>query len=320
VISIDELDRKIIHCLAVDGRAPFSRVAEILDVSDQTVARRYRRLRSAGALRVVGLADSKRFGAQGWFLRVQCVPGAGTAIAEALARRPDTAWVQLLSGDTEILCSLRAYTTEGRDSVLARLPRTGRITAVTTHSLLHKYAGGTDGLRFLQVLPADRVEPLRRPVRAAAGEVEPAGPAELDAALFAVLGEDGRAGHAEIAEAVGWSESTVRRRMDQLREAGALYYDLEVDLAGLGFHITAWMWMSVRPSALAAAGEALGKFPEVAYAAATTGPTNLAAAVVCRDSDELYAFLTERAGALTAVERVETAPVIRTLKQAVTIR
>ncbi|HEY5398624.1 MAG TPA: Lrp/AsnC ligand binding domain-containing protein, partial [Trebonia sp.] len=61
---------------------------------------------------------------------------------------------------------------------------------------------------------------------------------------------------------------------------------------------------------------ALAKFPEIAYAMATTGPTNLAACAVCRSQEELYAFLTNKVGALPGVERVETAPVIRTVKQA----
>src|SRR5215469_16855068 len=95
-ITIDDLDRQLVHCLSVDGRAAFSQIAEILGVSDQTVARRYRKMRSSGALRAVGLKSRKRLGALGWFLRMRCVPGAGSGIAMALARRPDTTWVQLL--------------------------------------------------------------------------------------------------------------------------------------------------------------------------------------------------------------------------------
>ena len=55
MMEIDDIDRKMIHCLAVDGRASFSEIAAVLGVSDHTVARRYRRLRSAGVFRVVGL-------------------------------------------------------------------------------------------------------------------------------------------------------------------------------------------------------------------------------------------------------------------------
>ena len=165
-ITIDDLDRQLAQCLGVDGRASFSQLAEVLGVSDQTVARRYRRLRSAGMLRVVGLKARKQLGSLGWFLRIRCVPGAGPAIAAALARRADTAWIQLLSGNTEVLCTLRGDAREDREALLAKLPRGERIVDVTAHSLLHMFTGGPDALGFLQVLPALRVEPLRLPVRA----------------------------------------------------------------------------------------------------------------------------------------------------------
>jgi DNA-binding Lrp family transcriptional regulator len=311
MITIDELDRQIVHCLGVDGRASFSRIAEVLGVSDQTVARRYRRLRSSGVLRVVGLKARKKVGALGWFLRMRCVPGSGSAIAAALARRDDTAWVQLLSGDTEVMCALRGDARDQRDELLSRLPRSSRIVAVTAHTLLHMFAGGPKGLGFLHVLPPDRVESLRHRVREGYAEL-----GDLDFALFRALGTDGRASHADLAAVTGWSESSVRRRMEQLRDAGVLYFDVELDLVTFGFRSSTWLWMSVPPSQLAAAGEALAKFPEVAYAAATTGPANLVACAVCRDEAALYEFLTEKVGAFPAVERLETAPIIRTVKQA----
>ena len=317
-ITVDDLDRQLAQCLGVDGRASFSAIAEVLGVSDQTVARRYRRLRSAGVLRVVGLKYPKSTGYANWFLRLRCVPGSGEAIAAALAKRPDTAWVQLLSGDTEVLCSLRGDSAEGSESLLTRMPRSGRIVGVTTYSRLHMFTGGPDALGFMDVLPLDRVAPLRVAVRGrplpsdAAAEA----PGELDEALFAALALDGRTPYAELAAACGWSETTVRRRMDQLRDLGVLYYDLELDMPSFGFRASAWLWLSVPPSHLADVGAALAKFPEVAYVTATTGPANLAACAVCRDEESLYEFLTAKVGALPGVERVETAPIIRTVKQA----
>src|ERR1700756_4509357 len=164
-ITIDDLDRQLTQCLGVDGRASFSAIADVLGVSDQTIARRYRRLRTARGLRVVGLKYPKSAGYANWFLRLRCVPGSGETIAAALARRSDTAWVQLLSGDTEVLCSLRGDGSDGTESLLTRLPRSGRIVAVTAYSRLHMFTGGPDALGFMDVLPASRVEPLRVPVR-----------------------------------------------------------------------------------------------------------------------------------------------------------
>jgi len=316
-ITIDDLDRQLTQCLGVDGRASFSAIADVLGVSDQTVARRYRRLRSAGVLRVVGLKYPKSAGYANWFLRLRCVPGSGEAIAAALAQRSDTAWVQLLSGDTEVLCSLRGDASDGTESLLTRLPRSGRIVAVTAYSRLHMFTGGPDALGFMDVLPPERVAPLRTAVRPRPRPTAPdEGTNDLDAALFDVLALDGRTPYADIAAATSYSETTVRRRMDQLRDTGLLYFDLELDMPSFGFRSSAWLWLSVPPSHLADVGSALAKFPEVAYVTATTGPANLAACAVCRDEESLYEFLTAKVGALPGVERVETAPIIRTVKQA----
>jgi len=102
-LVLDELDRGIVHALHIDGRAPFSRIAQVLGVSDQTVARRYRRLCSAGSLRVVGVPDARRLGWVEWFVRVQVMPDAAVPVADALARRKDTSWVCLISGGTQIV-------------------------------------------------------------------------------------------------------------------------------------------------------------------------------------------------------------------------
>ena len=142
-LNIDHLDRQIIHALIIDGRAPFSRVAAVTGASEQTVARRYRRMHAAAVVRVVGVPDSQRAGESKWVVRLQCVPDAAAAVADALARRPDISWVQLTSGGTEICCMVQPLDgSSGRDLLLRQLPASRRIVAVSAHSLLHMFRGG----------------------------------------------------------------------------------------------------------------------------------------------------------------------------------
>jgi DNA-binding Lrp family transcriptional regulator len=144
LLSLDQLDRQIVHALIIDGRVPFSRVAAVVGVSEQTVARRYRRMRSAGMVRVAGVPDTRRLGQSEWVVRLQCVPDAAAAVADALARRPDTFWVQLVSGGTEIDCVVRPTDGSGHDLLLRQLPSSRRIVAISAHALLHLFRGGTD--------------------------------------------------------------------------------------------------------------------------------------------------------------------------------
>ncbi|MFF8731984.1 Lrp/AsnC family transcriptional regulator [Streptomyces sp. NPDC015171] len=312
----DELDRRLVHALQIDGRAPFSAIAGVLGVSDRTVARRYARLRSAGAVRVLGGVDPTALGATLWFLRVRCAPAASIPVAEALAGRPDTSWVNLSSGGTEITCVVRTESDADSETLLlAKLPRTPRVEGVTAHSVLHAFYGGPDNLvGKLGSLDSEAVERLRPPPM----PYRP-GPVRLDDGdrrLLALLATDGRAGFEQLAAATGWSPTTVRRRMTELREHGLLYLDIDVDWRMFGVNTRTLLWLSVAPAHLEEAGQALAGHPEIAFAAATTGPTNLYASVVCANQRELYQYLTTRIAALPAVTHVETAPVIRTVKKA----
>lgn len=317
-MTLDLLDRKIVHALQLDGRAPFTMIGAALGVSDQTVARRYRRLRSAGALRVLGLTDARRLGHVEWLVRLRCVPGAAEPIAAALAERPDTSWVSLTSGGTEIVCFTRTRGHQPRGNpLLGKLPHTPRVVAVTAHCLLRMYFGGATGWNGrADALTPRETRHLRPP--APSGRPSP-GPVDLtaeDEPLLAELARDGRAGYRTLAAATGWSESTIHRRLEHLRHTGVLFFDVDIDPRLLGFTCEAMLWLAVPPARLAELGTTLAGHPEVAFAAATTGPTNLVASVGCHDVDALYDYIATRLGTLDAISHIETAPVIHSVKRA----
>ncbi|MFD9890691.1 Lrp/AsnC family transcriptional regulator [Amycolatopsis sp. NPDC059027] len=319
-MPLDELDRALVHALHLDGRAAFNHVAEVLGTSQQTVARRYRRLRADGTLRVVGMTDPRRLGQVEWFVRLRCTPDAALKVANALTRRDDTRWVQLTSGGTEIVCVIRSLGPDAPESLLLQeLPRTPRVVAVSAHCLLRTFVGGPVGWdgRAAALTP-EQIDRLTPEPPDPSGE--PLDPADIaaDEPLLGLLRQDGRMSFADLAVATGWAEATVRRRVHRLRRAGVLYFDMDMDPALLGFHAQAVLWLSVRPTRLVEVAEALAGHQEAAFAAATTGPSNLIAKVLCRDVEALYTYLTERVGGIDAIDHLETAPVIRTLKRAAT--
>ncbi len=338
-MTLDALDRALLHALQVDGRAPFRRIAEVLGVSDQTVARRYQRLRAAGVLRVVGRTSARRLGQVDWLTRIRCVPDAAAPLAEALARRPDTSWVSLLSGG-EIVCNARARVRPEREELLlGALPRSPRVLSVAAHYLLRTYVGGpvawsgrTSALSAGQIArlragtapvapssvppAAPSVAPSEGAGGGAAASGGPYEPDELDRALLAALVVDGRTPLAALAAGTGAPETTVRRRLAALTATGLLFFDVDVDPRPLGFEIEAFCWLTVAPGRLAAVGRAMADHPEVGFVAATTGPSNLVAGLVCRDTGAFYDYLTDGLGALEGVVAVETAPVLRSVKRA----
>jgi DNA-binding Lrp family transcriptional regulator len=313
----DLLDTQLLHALQLDGRAPFSLIADVLAVSDQTIARRYSRLHEAGLLRVRGLSNPDRLRENRWMVRVQCTPNAAAAAADALARRADTSWISLTAGGTEIVCAVRTGSGEHDNRLLLQtLPRNRFVVSMVAHCILHTFFGDAASLiNKTGVLSARQVERLQpAPPTPAAGSTH-VSLSEVDHRLLGVLQDDGRATFAELSAATGASQTTVRRRMAELRANGTLYFDVDFDQVLLDLHVRAMIWLSVAPSRLAEAGEALAVHPEAAFVAATTGASNLYASVLCPDTAALYTYLTTRIAQLPGVERVETVPIVRTIKR-----
>lgn len=320
---MDDLERCILQALQIDPRAGFSKIAEVLGVSEQTVARRYRRLRGEGLLRIVGLVDPRSVGQSEWMVRVGCRPGGVGRLAEALARRDDVSWVTLTAGGSEIVCSVRSRTAEQRDELLLqRLPATSQVLSMEVYAVLHRFAGGssTDWSGYGPALRPDQVEALEtgRAAWAAdgAGPDQPVTLLPEDGPLLDELALDGRASYAAMAAAAGTTVGRVTRRLEVLCRAGVLYFDLDVASGLMGFTAPAYLWLTVEPASLAAAGEQLAGHPEVAFAAAVSGSANLAASILCRDLEDLYQYVTTKISAAAGLRQLAISPVLRRTKQA----
>lgn len=312
--TLDTLDLKLLQALELDGRAPFSRIAQVLGASDQTIARRFKRLRTTAHLRITGVIDDSRLGRSTWIVRLGCAQDTAAHLAATLAGRPDTHYVDLAAGGTEVICAITPRSSRERDDLLLeQLQRTPHVSSVSAHCVLHAYYGNSlRWLRKISALEPDEETALRAP----APGVVPA-PVALDATdhtLLEALRRDGRATLTDLQGASGLSETAVKKRLDRLRATGVLYLAVEYDHEPLGQGVEALVWLTVAPHALAGTGRAVAAHPEVRFAAAVTGRTNLAISLLCRTTDDLYTFLSEKIGALTGVHTAETVLTLRRVK------
>jgi len=140
----------------------------------------------------------------------------------------------------------------------------------------------------------------------------------MDEQLIHALQVDGRASFSRIGAVLGASDRTVARRYHRLREAGC----------GAGrrgaVEPPARESRLARPDPVRARlirrrGRDDAHHPEIAFAAAVTGPTNLFAFVLCADADALYDYLATRIGTLAGITHIETAPLTTTVKRAGTV-
>ena len=142
---------------------------------------------------------------------------------------------------------------------------------------------------------------------------------DSDWPLVQALADDGRAPYRQLAARTHWHESTVRRRVEELMAAGVLFFDLDLASNAFGLRSQALLWMSMAPRNLKNIAQALASRPEFPFVAATTGSTNLVAALVCPEDRSLYEYLTGEMTDRDALTHIDTAPVMRFVKMHATI-
>jgi DNA-binding Lrp family transcriptional regulator len=314
VSTLDTVDHQLLHALGVNGRASFRLIASVIGVSEQTAARRYRRLRDAGVVQVLMLPAPDPVD-RGQLVRLEVQPQAVRAVADALAGRPDVSWLRLMNAGAEILFGVRARTQAERDSLLLdQLPRTGRVLRTTVYSVLHHFRtpGEADWAGFPDPLDAEQ----RRQLEVDVADRPPMRPDAADRAIVDELAIDGRATYARLAQVSGMSESAAARRLELLVGSGALYSDVDIASELLGYPAGATLFLEVTPSRVPAVGALLAAHRQTAFVAAVGGSANMIAAIRCRDVAEIYEYVTATLGRVNGVEHVEVSTVSRTIKHA----
>ena len=100
---MDELDRKLIELLQVNGRASNARIARQVGVSEGTVRRRLRRLIQDEIIRVVAVPDPQKMGLNTIALvGIQAEPDKIDSVAAKLAELPEAQYVSLTTGSYDI--------------------------------------------------------------------------------------------------------------------------------------------------------------------------------------------------------------------------
>jgi Lrp/AsnC family transcriptional regulator, leucine-responsive regulatory protein len=110
-----------------------------------------------------------------------------------------------------------------------------------------------------------------------------------DRKILALLVEDGRRTYDDIARRVALSAPAVKRRVDRLRERGALQgFTAVVDHAALGDHTEALIELFFAPGTLLdAVAATLRRYPEVVDAWSVTGEADAIARVRTQDNADL---------------------------------
>lgn len=310
VAELDEVDLRLINALQLDPRAPWSRVADALDLDPVTVARRWARLFGAGAAWVSAHAGRGQF-AEGCtaFVEVDCEASQADAVASTLARWPHVLTVEHTSGARDLLLtvivpSLSALSRYVLESI-GSLPgvRTTRSQVVTD-----TYAIGGDW-RLRALAPQERAR-----LADGSGNPHPAARplTETDKKLILGLCRDGRASLTDLAAAASVSVTTARRRVRTLLASRSVLLRCDLAQPLSGWPVSTWIWAQV-PA---------GERDEVARRLATLPDTRACFALTGGPASLLYCtWLRSLADAQQAERQLTTlAPDSRVIDRAVVLR
>ncbi|MFS2292089.1 MAG: AsnC family transcriptional regulator [Actinomadura sp.] len=117
-VSLDDIDWRLLHELQRDGRAPYTRLAHVIGLSQAATRARVVRLMRSGVIQVTGLADPLALGAAelGGFGLV--VAGGLRKVAEAVAAQDGVRYLATGFGRYDILGQAEATSRSGLVAVL----------------------------------------------------------------------------------------------------------------------------------------------------------------------------------------------------------
>lgn len=314
-VPLDELDRRIIAALHVDGRLTWRKIAGVLGAPERTVTRRGTQMLESGIIAVHALADPHRVGqAEPFIVMATCNPGSVWLAGVGLARRPESIVTHILTGSAD--CLVDVWCPQAQLSTL----------------LLHEI-GGINGLAHTSVAPILRyIKTVHnwQPAILSASEIadlqelpefspwpsysQPVRLSRSDRLVIKALTDDGRCTYEELGRISGTSEQTARRRVQFLRSNGLVVIRALIEPKYIGLPIGAILQIKTTPKNVEVVADALAESPAVRYAAHLMGEYQLLADVRFETKAQLSDFLVASPW-LDYVDAMESSLVIETLKQ-----
>src|SRR5689334_5017142 len=129
---------------------------------------------------------------------------------------------------------------------------------------------------------------------------------ETDLNVLELLQENGRRPNADIARALGLAESTVRKRIDRMQQAGVFRTVIVPDFAVLGLDGHIIIGVHAELGAAPAIAERLAALQEVRLVVLTTGAFDLVVELFLPSLNDFLAFIQDELAHIPGIKGVET--------------
>jgi len=315
---LDDVDRRLLAALAVDGRASWSSLGAAARCSASTAQRRWTRLRDAGMATVIGASDvlAAGFGVSA-MVRMGCSTQVLPEVVARLRTRREVRFLATLTGTADCVAEVVVPDFADLEPFLTELApdvdlRTEALPVLRTFTV--PFAAFLDDAG---TTPASAGATSDSPEAGTANAAAPdlhamdgvvpvtATATQLERDVFERLVVDGRIPVVDLAAAVGRSEPTTKRAVESLVADGRVRIGPLVVPRLMALRTELMVWISVAPDLVGDAARQLARHPLVHYAAATAGRFNVIGQAFLPTFADVYDFSTAVLGALPGVREVD---------------
>ncbi|GAA4987852.1 Lrp/AsnC family transcriptional regulator [Yinghuangia aomiensis] len=300
---LDHVDRALIETLQINPRASWTAVGSVLRIDPVTAARRWQRLEQEGLawVSVYPVVDQQMTCA---LVDIGTKPADRRSVARAIADDPHVYTLERTTGSPGLRAIVVAASLEElTERSLDRMEGIPGVRLVEAHLVTHMYS---EGARWrMRELTAAQVAEVHETVpRPPTGVGLPE--ETVDTALLAALVRNGRATGTELADVLGTTPPTARRRLERAVAGGRIIFRCDVAQSFTEWPVCTTFRAAVRPERLRATAQTLTSLPEIRMCLAVTGRYNLAFSVWLKgldDAHRLESLLGERLPDLEIGER-----------------
>lgn len=282
--DVNLLDRSLVNRLQEDGRASFSDLAKSVGSNRTLVAAHVNELLKSGKVKVIAAIHPRVLGLEVLAHLAVKISGAPDAALQGLAGLDCAVYVSETTGPYQLVVEVRMQTMGELYETIA-------------------YVNGLPDVVEVNVLVYERV--IRSLFLGEEPALERLALDQTDIDIMRILQRDGRAGFAEMGEAVGVSMSTCRSRVLRLLDANIMQVGAIARRSDTSGSIVFGCGMSLIGNESHAVVELLADVEGVEFVARTIGRYSLVATIAV-DSQREYNQIVRSIRALRGVRHLET--------------
>ncbi len=148
LMKLDDIDRRIIAILRVNGRAAVTDIAREVGLSPAPISRRIERLERSGVIRgYIALIDEPQGDSLEAFTEVRLAGGIETGELDEIVRGVEEVQeFYTIAGDPDALVRIRVADVDHLQRVVNALRSTGKVTGTKTLIVMHSWNRAHDGV------------------------------------------------------------------------------------------------------------------------------------------------------------------------------